>query len=60
VRRPTQDEEQVPREEGMNQGEHMENKIRRKKHNKLLQLKFERQFKGIIEWIRFWVISSRE
>jgi hypothetical protein len=29
-------------------GEHMENMIRRKKHNKLLQLKSGRQYKGII------------
>jgi hypothetical protein len=41
-------------------GEHMENMIRRKKHNKLLQLKSRRIFKGIIQWIRFWVISARE
>jgi hypothetical protein len=38
----------------------MENRIRRKKHHKLLQLKFGQQFKGIIQWIRFWVISARE
>jgi hypothetical protein len=41
-------------------GEHMENTIRRKKHNKHLQLKPGGLFKGIIQWIRFWVISSRE
>jgi hypothetical protein len=41
-------------------GEHMENMIRRKKHYKLLQLMSERQFKEIIQWIRFWVISARE
>jgi hypothetical protein len=41
-------------------GEHMENRIRRKKHNNFLQLKFGRQFKGIIQWIRFYVISARE
>jgi hypothetical protein len=35
----TQDEEQVPQDEGIDQGDHMENRIRRKKHNKLLQLK---------------------
>jgi hypothetical protein len=34
-------------------GEHMENRIRRKKHNKLLQLKSGQQFKGIIQLIRF-------
>jgi hypothetical protein len=41
-------------------GEHMENMIRRKQHNKLLQLKSGRQYKGIIQWIKFWVISARE
>jgi hypothetical protein len=41
-------------------GEHMENMIRRKKHHKLLQLKSGQLFKGIIQWIRFWVISARE
>jgi hypothetical protein len=41
-------------------GELMENRIRRKKHNKLLQLKSRRQYKGIIQWIKFWVISARE
>jgi hypothetical protein len=39
---PTQDEEQVPQDKGMYQGENMENKIRKKKHNKHLQLKSER------------------
>jgi hypothetical protein len=34
-------------------GEHMENRIRRKKHNKLLQLKSGQQYKGIIQWIKF-------
>jgi hypothetical protein len=33
--------------------EHMENRIRSKKHNKLLQLRSRRLFKGIIQWIRF-------
>jgi transposase InsO family protein len=60
VHSPTQDEEQVPQDEGLDQGEHMENRIRRKKHNKLHQLKSGRQFKGIIQWIRFWVISATE
>jgi hypothetical protein len=41
-------------------GEHIESRIRRKKHNKLLQLKSGQQYKGIIQWIRFWVISARE
>jgi hypothetical protein len=39
VHPPTHDEEQVPQDEGVDQGEHMENRIKRKKHNKLLQLK---------------------
>jgi hypothetical protein len=60
VHLPTQDEVHVPQDEGMDQGEHMENMIRRKKHNKLLQLMSERLFKGIIQWIRFWVISARK
>jgi hypothetical protein len=58
VHPPTQDEEQVPQDEGLIKGERMENKIRRKKHHKLLQLKSGRQFKGIIQWFKFWVISA--
>jgi hypothetical protein len=38
---------------GWIKGEHMKNKIRRKKLHKILQLKFGQQFKGIIQWIRF-------
>jgi hypothetical protein len=45
---------------GWIKGEHMKNKIRRKKLHKLLQLKFGQQSKGIIQWIRFWVILARE
>jgi hypothetical protein len=45
---------------GWIKGEHMKNMIMRKKHHKLLKLKSERQFKEIIQWIRFWVISTRE
>jgi hypothetical protein len=60
VHPPTQDEEHEPQDEGLDQGENMENMIRRKKHNKLLQLKSERQYKGIIQWKKFWVISARE
>jgi hypothetical protein len=41
-------------------GEHLEKRIRRKKHNKHLQLKSGQPFKGIIQWIRFWVTSARE
>jgi hypothetical protein len=40
--------------------EHMKNRIRRKKHHMPLQLKSGRQFKEIIRWIRFWVISTRK
>jgi hypothetical protein len=47
-------------DEGMNQGEHMKKRIKRKKNHKHLQLKSGRQSKGIIQWIRFWVISGRE
>jgi hypothetical protein len=38
---------------GWIKGEHMKNKIRRKKCHKLLQLKSERSLKEIIQWIRF-------
>jgi hypothetical protein len=44
----------------MIKGEHIKNMIRRKKHHEFLQLKSGRRFKGIIQWIRFWVISVRE
>jgi hypothetical protein len=43
---------------GWIKGEHMKNKIRRKKCHKFLQLKSGQLFKEIIRWIRFWVISS--
>jgi hypothetical protein len=45
VHPPTQDEEQVPQDEGMNHGDHMEKGIRRKKRNKYLQHKFGQPFK---------------
>jgi hypothetical protein len=60
VHPPTQDDEQVPQEEGQDQGGHMKNKIRKKKHHRPLQLKSESQSKGIIQWIGFWVTSARE
>jgi hypothetical protein len=41
VHHPTQGDEHVPQEEGQNQGEHMKNKIRKKKHHRPLQLKSE-------------------
>jgi hypothetical protein len=50
---PTQDDEQVAQEEGLDQGGHMKNKLWRKKHHGPLQLKSERRSKGIIQWIRF-------
>jgi hypothetical protein len=37
-------------------GEHKKTKLWRKKHHRLLQLKFARRFKGIIPSTRFWVI----
>jgi hypothetical protein len=40
--------------------EHMKNRIRRKKHHGLLQLKSEQRSKEITQWIRFWVTSARE
>jgi hypothetical protein len=49
VHPPTQDNEQVPQEEGQDQGEHMKNLIRRKKHHGPLQLKSERRSKEIIQ-----------
>jgi hypothetical protein len=48
------------KKKGRIKGEHIKNKIRRKKHHKFLQLKSRRRFKEIIQWIRFWVISARE
>ena len=48
------------KKKGRIKGEHMKNRIRRKKLHKILQLKFGQQFKGIIQWIRFLVISARE
>jgi hypothetical protein len=38
----------------------MKKRIRRKKYHRLLQLKSGPPSKGIIQWIRFWVISARE
>jgi hypothetical protein len=56
----TQDEEQVPQDVGMNQGEHMKKRIKRKKYNNHLQVKSGSLSKGIIQWIRFWVTLARE
>ena len=43
------------KKKGRIKGEHMKNRIRRKKHHGPLQLKSERRSKEIIRWIRFWV-----
>jgi hypothetical protein len=45
------------KKKGKIKGEHMKNKIRKKKHHRPFQLKSEPQSKGIIQWIRFWVTS---
>jgi hypothetical protein len=58
VQPPYQDEEQVPQDEGIDQGGHM--KKRRKKYHKHLQLKSGPPFKGIIQWIKSLVTSARE
>jgi hypothetical protein len=55
VHPPTQDDGQVPQEEARDQGEHMKNKLWRKKHHWPLQLKSERRSKEITPSIRFWV-----
>jgi hypothetical protein len=47
VHPPTQDDEQVPQEEGRIKGEHMKNKLWRKKHHGPLKLKSEGRFKEI-------------
>jgi hypothetical protein len=60
VHPPTQDDEQVPQEEGNDQGEHKKIKQWRKKHHRSLQLKFEQRSKDITPSIRFLVISTRE
>jgi hypothetical protein len=60
VQPPTQDDEQVPQEEGQDQGGHRKIRLWRKKHNGPLQLKFERRSKEITQWIRFCVTSARE
>jgi hypothetical protein len=45
---------------GRIKGEHIKNRIRRKKNHEFLQLKFSQRSKEIIQWIKFWVISARE
>jgi hypothetical protein len=53
VQPPTQDDEQVLKKKGRIKGEHMKNKIRRKKHHGPLQLKSSRRSKEIVQWIKF-------
>jgi hypothetical protein len=60
VKPPTQDEEQVPQEEGMNQGELRKKRTRREKYHRHLQLKSGPPFKGSIWWIKSMVTSVRE
>jgi hypothetical protein len=60
VHPPTQDDEQVPQEEGLDQGVHWKNKLWRKKHHGPLQPKSEQRSKDITSSIRFWVTSARE
>jgi hypothetical protein len=56
VHPPTQDDGQVPQEEGQDQG----GMLWRKKHHEPLQLKSEQRSKEITPLIRFWVTSARE
>jgi hypothetical protein len=60
VHPPTQDDVQVPQDEGRIKGEHMKNRLWRTKHHGPLQLKSERRSKDITPSIRFWVTSARE
>jgi hypothetical protein len=61
VQPPTQDEEHVPHDDGMDQGEHKNKKMRRrKKYHMHLQPKSALKFKGIIRWIKSLVSLARE
>jgi hypothetical protein len=60
VHPPTQDDVQIPQDEGQDQEEHRKNRLWRKKHHGPLQLKSERRSKDITPSIRFWVTSARE
>jgi transposase InsO family protein len=60
VHPPSQDDVQVPQDEGQDQGEHTKNRLWRKKHHGPLQLKSERRSKDITPSIRFCVTSARE
>jgi hypothetical protein len=61
VQPPTQDEEQVPQDDDMDQGEHKNKKKgRRKKYHMHLQPKSAPTFKGINWWIKSLVKLARE
>jgi hypothetical protein len=60
VQPPTQYEEHVPQEEGMDQGGAHEEKDKEEKYHKHFQLMSEPPFKGIIRWIKSLVTSARE
>jgi hypothetical protein len=58
---PTQDEEQVHHDDGMDQGEHKNKKEgRRKEYHRNLQLKSAPTFKEIIWWIKYLVTLVRD
>jgi hypothetical protein len=60
VHPPTQDGEQVPQEEGQNQGRAHEEQDKEEEASQIPPTQVWSQFKGIIQWIKFWVISARE
>jgi hypothetical protein len=60
VHPPTQDNEQVPQEEGQDQGGAQEEHVMEEEAPRPLQLKSERRSKDITPSIRFWVKSARE
>jgi hypothetical protein len=60
VHSPTQDDEQVPQEEGQDQGGAQEEQVMEEEAPRVLQLKSERRSKDITPSIRFWVTSARE
>jgi hypothetical protein len=60
VRPPTQDDVQVPQDEGQDQGGAQEEQIMEEEAPRPLQLKSERRSKDITLLIRFWVTSARE
>jgi hypothetical protein len=60
VHPPTQDNVQVPQEEGKDQGGAHEDQVMEEEAPRPLQLKSERRSKDITPSIRFWVTSARE